>query len=300
VLARSGRLPDGANWWLIDEPGATLRGAVLSHLAVPAPGDPRSRLRDPAESTQWVLRADGQIQANLTAVDNPTAADYDEPGLQVNDSRQLGARLLLNYDADAPKFLFENALQIAFDRNFATRTTAQDLLFLQTTYTYRGLWGRPLLYPHPFVEGYLETEFEQGDAPYHHVLLRPEAGFRSAVSRVLSLKLSAGFQYEVYDPDAKVYPGVGAELLLKPTTVALSNGTLQLEGNVIYYWNSPGNQDQHTLRGQLMAGLKLIGPLQFTLTALGVFRKDKGLPLGKGLGLQAGIRLLFVDRTISD
>jgi hypothetical protein len=69
---------------------------------------------------------------------------------------------------------------------------------------------------------------------------------------------------------------------------------------VIYYWNSPGNLDQHTLRGQLIAGLKLIGPLQFTLTALGVLRKDKGDPLGKGLGLQAGIRLLFVDRSISD
>jgi hypothetical protein len=300
VLARSKRLPDGANWTPIDGPSATLRGALLAHLETAAPDDPRSRLRDPAESTQWILRADGQIQANLTAVDNPPDRPYDEPALQVNDSKQLGARLLLNLDADAPKFLFENALQIAFDRNFTTKTTAQDLLFLQTTYTYRGLWPKPLLYPHPFVEGYLETEFEQGDALYHHLLLRPEAGLRSAVSRVLSLKVSAGFQYEVYDPDAKIYPGVGAELLLKPWTVALSNGTLQLEGNVIYYFNAPGLLDQHTLRGQLITALQLIGPLQLTLTALGAIRKDKDLPLGKGLGLQAGIRLRFVERSISD
>lgn len=308
VLARSGRLPDGANWSLIDEPGATLRGALLSHLELPAKDDPRERLRDPAQSTQWVLRADGQVQANLTEVDNPAAANYDEPALQVNDSRQLGARLLLNLDADAPKFLFENALQIAFDRNFTTKTTAQDLLFLQTTYTYRGLWPKPLLYPHPFVEGYLETEFERGDdALYHHLLVRPEAGLRSLISRVLSFKLSAGFQYEVLQPDSKVYPGVGAELLLKPWTVALSGGTLQLEGNVIYYWNAPAELDQHTLRGQVITAVNLIGPLQFTLTALVAVRKDRDpnnldewKPLGKGLGLQAGIRLRFVDRSISD
>jgi hypothetical protein len=196
--------------------------------------------------------------------------------------------------------LFENALQVAFDRNFTTNTTAQDLVFLETTYTYRGLWPKPLLYPHPFVEGYLETEFEKGDAQYHHLLLRPEAGFRSMVSRVLSLKLSAGFQYEVLRPDSQIYPGVGAEIVLKPATVALSNGTLQLEGNIIYYWNAPGELDQHTLRGQIITALTLAGPLQLTLTALGALRKDKEFPFGKGFSLQAGIRLRFVDRTLNN
>jgi len=299
VLARSKRLPDGANWSLIDEPGATLRRALASHLDVASTVDPRNTVRDPAQSTQWVLRADGQIQANLTEIDNPNSV-YDEPALQVNDSQQLGALLLLNLDADSPKFLFENALQIAFDRNFTTNTTAQDLLFLQSTYTYRGLWPQPLLYPHPFVEGYLETEFEQGDAAYHHLLVRPEAGLRSIFSRVLSFKLSAGFQYEVFQPDSKIYPGIGAELLLKPWTVALSNGTVQLEGNLLYYWNAPTELDQHTFRGQLITAVNIIGPLQFTLTALGAIRKDKGGPLAKGIGLQAGIRLRFVDRSISD
>lgn len=300
VLARSKRLPDGADWQLIDEPGATLRGALLSHLEMPTPIDPRQRLRDPADSTQWVFRADGQVQTAITEVDNPRVANYDEPALQVNDSQQLGGRLSLNLDADAPKFVFENALQAAFDRNFTTKTTAQDLIFVQTTYTYRGLWPEGFYYPQPFVEGYVETEFEKGDAAYHHLLLRPKAGLRSFLSRVLSFKLSAGFQYEALAPDPKIYPGVAAELVLKPWTVALSNGTIQLEGNVIYYWNSPGDLDQHTIRGQLISAVNLIGPLQFTLTALLAVRKDKDLPYGKGLGLTAGVRLRFVDRTIAD
>ena len=169
---------------------------------------------------------------------------------------------------------------------------------VQTTYTYRGLWPEELLYPHPFVEGYLETQFDRGEAEYHHLLLRPEAGLRSMISRVLSLKLSFGIQYEVLEPDSKVRPGIGAELLLKPWTIGLSGGPFQLEGNVLYYWNSPGMLDQHRLRGQLISSIQVIGPLQFTLTALGVLRKDPGEALGKGLGVQAGIRLRFVDRSM--
>jgi hypothetical protein len=296
VLARSGRLPDGAKWQPVDAPAASLRRALLRQLAAATSGDPRSRLHDPIESTQWVLRADAGLQANLTATKN--AGDYEEPSLQVNASRQLGARLVLNLDADAPGFLFENAAQVAFDRNFATETTAQDLATLQTTYTYRGLWPRPLLYPHPFVEGYLETQFDQGEAPYHHLLLRPEAGLRSMISRVLSLKVSFGVQYEVLQPDSKARPGIGAELLLKPWTVGLASGPLQVEGNLIYYWNSPGKLDQHSLRGQLIGSIQIIGPLQFTLTALGVLRKDPGEKTGQGLSVQAGIRLRFVDRSM--
>jgi hypothetical protein len=296
VLARSGRLPDGASFEPVEEPGASLRGALLRQLTAAGSGDPRGRLHDPFESTQWIVRADAQLQANLTATEN--AGNYNEPALQVNASRQLGARLMLNIDADAPGFLFENAAQIAFDRNFATETTAQDLVLVQTTYTYRGLWPEPLLYPHPFVEGYLETQFDKGDAAYHHLLLRPEAGLRSMISRVLSLKLSFGVQYEALQPDAEARPGVGAELLLKPWTVGLDNGTLQLEGNVLYYWNSPGKLDEHSLRGQLIGSIPLIGPLQFTLTALGVLRKDPGEKTGRGLSIQAGIRLRFVERSM--
>ena len=296
VLARSGRLPDKASWEPVMLPAASLRAALLRQLATPAPTDPRTRLHDPRESTQWVFRADAAVLANLTATKD--AGTYDEPGLQVNESRRLGARLLLNLDADAPNYLFENAGQIAFDRDFATENTAQDLVTLQTTYTYRGLWPDPFLYPHPFVEGYFETQFDKGDAPYHHMLLRPKAGVRSLITRVLSFKLLAGFQYEAFQPDHTVRPGVGAELLLKPWIVALSGGPLQLEGSVIYYWNSPGNLDQHTLRGQLISSVQIIGPLQITLTALGVLRKDPDLDLGKGLSVQAGIRLRFVDRSM--
>lgn len=300
VLARSKRLPDGASWTPLRGAAATLRGALLDHLDEVSVTDPRARVRDPMESTQWVFRGDAQLLANLTAVDAPEGSYPDEPALQVNESRQLGARVVLNLDADAPEYLFENAAQVAFDRNFATRTTAQDLLFLQTTYTYRGLWPRPLLYPHPFVEAYVETQFDQGQLDYHHLLVRPEAGFRSMVSRLLSLKLSAGFQYEVLEPDSEVDFGAGAEVLLKPWTVGLSNGTFQLEGNITYYWNAPGTLDEHTLRGQLITAVTLIGPLQFTLSTLGVLRKDPSTSFGKGFSVQAGVRLRFIERTMND
>jgi hypothetical protein len=50
----------------------------------------------------------------------------------------------------------------------------------------------------------------------------------------------------------------------------------------------------------LIAGLQLIGPLQFTLTALGTLRKDGETKLGQGLGVQAGVRLRFVERMLGD
>jgi hypothetical protein len=300
VLVRSQRLPPGAEWRALEEPHATLRGALADLLGEASELDPRARLFDPRFGTQWLVRIDGQVLANLTAT--RSSPEYDDPALQADDSRQVGVRLVLNADSDAPRYLFENAAQIAFDRNFATRTTAQDLTFLQTTYTYRGFWPEPLFYPHPFVEGYLETAFLQpADAPHHHLMLRPRIGVRSMFSRVFSLKVAAGLQYEVLAEDPTPYPGVGGELLLKPWTIVGKSGMLQLEGNVVYYWDSPGRRDnEHMLRGQLIAGYQLIGPLQLTLSALGVFRNRPGLEHGQALSVQAGLRVRFVTRALLD
>jgi hypothetical protein len=298
VLARSGRLPDGPDWEALDDPNATLRGALLAHLSQPLAGDPRAFLRDPSQRTQWIGRTDGQIQGNLTAVRNPEG--YSEPTLQLNGSRLLGASLLVNLDADAPKFLFENAGQVAFSRDFATHTTSQDLVYLQSTYTYRGLWPAPLYYPHPFAEGYAETQFTQGTAPYRHFLLRPELGLRSIFSSVLSFKVSAGMQYDVFAPGTKVYPGFGAELLMKPWNTTVAAGNVHLEGDIVYFWNAPGIRDQQTLRGQIIAALPIVGPLQFTLSALASLRKDLQSRLGSGASIQAGLRLRFIERMVSE
>jgi hypothetical protein len=295
VLVRSQRLPGGAEWRPTGAPSATLRGAIETLFDAPSRSDPRARLHDPRLGTQWLVRLDGQVLANLTAV--RASPEYDDPALQADDSRQLGGRLVLNADSDAPHHLFENVVQVAFDRNLATNTTAQDLTFVQTTYTYRGLWPKPQFYPHPFVEGYLETSFLRPE----DLLLRPRAGVRSIFTRVFSLKLAAGLQYEVFDDSRPPYPGLGGELLLKPWTIVSKSGTLQLEGNVVYYWDGPGRRDEHMLRAQLIAGYQLIGPLQMTLSALGVLRKlPDPLDLGQGLTMQVGIRVRFVGRAMID
>lgn len=299
VLARSQRLPGGADWKPLSEPHATLRGALSELLAEPSQIDPRARLRDPRFGTQWLVRVDGQVLANLTGVSNGKA--YADSTLNADDSRQLGGRLVLNADSDAPHHLFENVVQVAFDRNFATGTTAQDLAFLQATYTYRGLWPKPLFYPHPFVEGYAETSFTRAeDAAFHHLLLRPRAGVRSIFTRVLSLKLAAGLQYEVFDDERPPSPGLGGELLLKPWTLVGKGGTRQLEGNVIYYWDDPGRRDEHWLRAQLIAAYQLFGPLQATLSALAVLRKLPDQERGRGLTMQVGMRVRFVTRAMFD
>jgi hypothetical protein len=299
VLVRSQRLPPGAEFRPLEESGATLRGALLALLSGDSYLDPRGRLHDPRNGTQWLVRLDGQLLANLTAV--KARGKYDDTALSADDSRQIGGRVVLNADADSPRYLFENVLQVAFDRNFATHTTAQDLTFAQTTYTYRGLWPKPLFYPHPFVEGYLETAFlKPDDAEYHHLMVRPRAGLRSSFTRVFSLKAAAGVQYEVFDTQRAPSPGVGAELVLKPWTLASSSGTLQLEGNVLYYWDSPGRRDEHLLRAQLISSYQLIGPLQATLSALAVVRKLPDVERGQGVAMQVGIRVRFVGRAMLD
>jgi hypothetical protein len=245
---------------------------------------------------------DGQLLGNFTEAYNSAIAErmYDEPALKVNDSKQLGIRFVMNFDADAPKFLFENALNIAFDNNFETKTTAIDLSFIQSSYTYRGLWPAPLLYPHPFAEAYVETRLADfGD----NWLLRPKLGVRSNISRVAAFKAYVGVQYQIPDDQNKdLQPGVGAEFQLKPWTIALDNGTVQLEGNVFYFWSQPGGVDeQHLLRGQLISSYQLIGPLQVTLTAIGAMRKDSDKDyIGRAIGMQFGVRLRFVTRDMSD
>jgi len=299
VLARSDRIPGGVEFKALARPNATLRGALLTHLSKPSDEDPRRRVEDLSLATQWVLRLDGQVLGNFTEVYNSAdpKRDYEEPALKVNDSKQIGIRFVLNLDADAPKFLFENALNIAYDNNFETKTSAVDLSFIQTSYTYRGLWPAPLLYPHPFVEAYGETQLK---ALGERWLLRPKIGVRSNISRVAAFKAYFGIQYEIPDRDPK--PGLGAEFQLKPWTIATDNGTMQLEGNMLYFWSSPGAvQDQHLLRGQLIASYQLIGPLQVTLTAIGALRKDSNIDyIGRAVGVQFGVRLRFVNRDMSD
>lgn len=298
VLARSDRLPGGAVFQPLNEPDATLRGALLTHLNQQSAEDPRRRVENLALGTQWVLRTDGQLFGNLTETYNSKdeRLRYDEPALKADDSSQLGVRFVLNFDADAPKFLFENAVNVAFDRNFAANKTALDLSFIQSSYTYRGLWPEPLLYPHPFVEMYAETQLEKFADP---LLLRPKLGVRSMLSRVASFKAYAGIQYTI--PSADPLPGMGAEFQLKPWTIVAANGSMQIEGNVTYFWSSPGNKDQHILRAQLISSYQLIGPLQLTLTALGALRKDGDKDYyGRAVGFQAGVRLRFVTRDMSD
>jgi hypothetical protein len=299
VLARSDRIPGGATFEPVEGPDATLRGALLAHLNHKSDEDPRLRVENPALATQWVLRTDGQLFGNLTEQSNEPPEGqqaYDEPALKVNDTRQLGVRFVLNLDADAPKFLFENTVNVAFDRNFATKTTAVDLSFVQSSYTYRGLWPEPLLYPHPFIEAYAESQLSRFE---EQLLLRPKVGVRSMLSRLASIKAYGAVQYSVHRDET--VPGLGADFQLKPWTIAAANGTMQLEGNVIYFWGSPGDKDQHLLRAQLISSYQLIGPLQVTLTAIGAMRKDGDKDFyGRVFGMQAGVRLRFVTRDMSD
>ena len=299
VLARSDRIPGGAEFRPLKGPNATLRGALLTHMSKPSDEDPRRRVEDLALATQWVLRTDGHLFGNLTEAyeARPGEPIYEEPALRVNDSKQLGLRFVLNLDADGPKFLFENALNITFDRNFETKTTAVDLSFIQSSYTYRGLWPAALLYPHPFAEAYAETQLGALDERW---LLRPKLGVRSNISRVAAFKAYFGVQYQI--PEKNPVPGLGAEFQLKPWTIAVDNGTVQLEGNVLYFWSAPGSIDeQHLVRGQLISSYQLIGPLQVTLTAIGAMRKDADIDyFGRAVGLQFGVRLRMVTRNMSD
>lgn len=65
VLVRSQRLPAGAQWRPLDEPNATLHGALETLLGSASSTDPRARLRDPRLGTQWLVRLDGQLLTNL-------------------------------------------------------------------------------------------------------------------------------------------------------------------------------------------------------------------------------------------
>lgn len=300
IAERSGllpALPPNESW---EPTGERLRSATLAYLEEAGEGDPRERLRDPANLFEWYGRATGDVNFGGTVVRNPS--DYSESQLTREDSLTLGITSQADFGGINDNLHFENRFDLRYRliRNQAERTEGDDLISLLSRLRFHGAYTRrPKVYiPEPFVEVYLESEFTRADTrDFHHFLARPSAGAIFRLLDPLTLSIRGGFETELLDPNRSVDPGFG--LRLDMTNLELlkeRNNRLIMRGFIDYFLSSVRGEGRHTLRATADVAYTLGTRISIGLQVVVYGRKDASAEFGVGTNATAFLRGAFYGR----
>ncbi|MCA9578690.1 MAG: 5'-nucleotidase C-terminal domain-containing protein, partial [Myxococcales bacterium] len=233
-----------------------LRDAVLTFLESPATDDPRERADDPADHPEWVYGVGGSVDFGGSSVRNQ--AEYGDSQLQRANTATLGLLMDARANTSTPNYAWDNTLNVQYR---LARTTDGDGRYLegddQIRYRTTARWRRfrvasqAWYVPEPFVEGYVETEFSQPAArDFRHFLLRTTAGARFTLTSILSVRLNAGIEVELLDPNRNVQPGAGFVVTLEPWTVFETDRQKVTTGfQADWFVSDLGGDNRRTLRG---------------------------------------------------
>jgi hypothetical protein len=287
-------------------PEVTLRGALLTHLErTPREVDPRDALEDQADDWVWVIGLAGDARFAGTSVSNP--ARYEASALNRADSVTFGFEGSARADADIPGFLWENS---GTTRYRTTRTVGEgsefiegeDLLSARSTLQWRGLRGpdSPWTVPNPFAELYLETELTVPDTrDFRHLLMRTTGGLQWPVRDELTLKLHAGAEKALLDPEGEWRPGVGAQLRLLPWTILdAGDRRIQIEADADYFVAGPFADDVQTLRASIDATFDLAASFAVVIGMDAYVQRVGDQDPGIGIDATAGVRLRWLERGV--
>jgi hypothetical protein len=199
---------------------------------------------------------DGNVNFGGSSVQNRAA--YDDSQLQRANTATFGVQLDARANSSTPNYAWDNALNVQYR---LARTTDSDGRYVegddQIRYRTTARWRRfrvahnAWYVPEPFVEGYLETEFSQPAArDFRHFLLRTTVGARFTLNTLLSVRLSAGVEVELLDPDRNAQPGAGFVVALTPWTMfetARQKVTSSFQAD--WFVSDLGGDNRRTLRG---------------------------------------------------
>jgi hypothetical protein len=316
VAARA--LPDGPSWK--PAPDATLRSALFNLLERPRDEDPREDLPDVANRPEWTFRTDLRGTFAGTYVNNPSGvaagsmddpAPYPDAQLQRPTTANFGWQATIRADAVAKSWGWDNWFESRYRLILAAgqpTNEADDQTFLRSTMRYRG-WRerRERFYmPEPFVESYIETEItipeqvNEDDRDHRHFLIRPTSGLQFTLTQHLNVKALGGFELQAFDPERRVLPGAGAQIVLKPwTMMEMDDRKVTLEGNLDYFVADLGGINRQTLRGTFRAAYQLNAVLGFGWSMELFVAKEKGRAAGISAINSAFIQLGWVGRSIN-
>jgi hypothetical protein len=308
-----GALPAGPTW--TPAPDATLRGSLLAYLDEARDEDPRAALPDVAHRPQWTFRLDLRGTFAGTFVNNPPGGPEDNPypdaQLQRPTTANFGWQGTVRADALAKTWGWDNWFDSRYRLILAVgqpNNEADDQTSFRSTMRYRG-WRerRERFYvPEPFVESYLETEItipdqvNEGDRDYRHFLVRPTSGLQFTMTQHFSVKAVGGFEVQALDPDGRLLPGAGAQIVLKPWTVMEANDRkVTMEGNADYFVADLGGINRQTLRGTFRAAYQFNHMLSFGWSLELFIAKEKGRAAGVSAINSAFIQVGLVGRAIN-
>lgn len=300
-------LPSGPKWQPLED--ATLRQALMGYLEEPREEDPRKALPDPARTPEWMFRTELRTSFSGTTVNNPEREGerlYEETQLQRASTATYGLEGSIRADATAKTWGWDNLLDSRYRITTAVgadNAEGVDITSLRSTMRYRGWYDRRKRFyiPEPFLQLYVETELTvPEDRTFRHFLVRPTGGVQFTLTKHLSVKPVGGFEIEALDPNGKVQPGVGAQLVLKPWSM-LETGSrkVTLEGNADYFLSDLGGINAHTLRGNFKARYELNATLAFGWDLELFVRREDGKPAGVSAVNSAFLQIGWVGRAIN-
>ncbi len=309
---RRWRSPDDENLDL--DPTLSVRELALRALSVRDTRDPREVRPSPDESPEWVIQGfiDGSFSGS--SVDNP--ASYQAAQLNRSSTVALGTEINLRADATAPSWTWENLGVFRYRTQWTegtpvmgvtpagTFTEAVDQIQIRSTGSYRGFRTTPSArewyVPDPYLEVFIESEVtEPSSRMYHWLLVRPTLGARFPLTTDLELKLQAGLEGQVFQPNNDAEVGVGAILTLRPwDLIRTGDRHVQLQGLVDFFYADPGDVNRWQLRGSFDASLDLAGPLALTFGARVYLQQERGGDIGFALDATAGFRIGTLTRVI--
>jgi hypothetical protein len=305
-------LPAGPTW--TPAPEATLRTALMEHLEKEREGHPAEALGDPAIRPEWTFRADVRGTFAGTYVNNPPGPDgdpYVDNQLQRPTTANFGWQTTLRADALAKNWGWDNWFESRYRLILVAgspNNEADDQTFLRNTMRYRGFRERRERFyvPEPFVESYIETELtiprqvNEADRDWRHFLVRPTTGTQFTFTQHLNVKALAGFEFQAFDPERRLMPGVGAQIVLKPwTMMEAGERRVTLEGNADYFVSDLGGINRQTLRGTFRAAYQFNAMFGLGWSMELFIAKEKGRPTGISAINSAFIQLGWVGRAFN-
>ena len=261
---------------------------VLSTWLQTAGADGVARVpEDPANNTRWQFRWTVDAQFSNTTIENLDTALYSDAQLTRAQATALRVDTEARADADHPAYTWLNGLRLRYgaQETLSAGGTATgfienlDLIALTTKFTWRYFRSnRRWFHPLPFVEGYVESEFDlppanaMGVRPreFHHLQVRPTAGATFELMPRMTLDLGAGADWaEVFspsgDPRRTAQFNMLGRLVLRPGTLFTVGGRAIDGGfNVEVAFRDPGATQDLILRAGVRLSVPLFNPLKLT------------------------------------
>jgi len=314
------RLPSLRSWRTDDDviegldPTLSVREVALRALSARDARDPRDTRPSADHSPEWVIQGfvDGTFSGS--SVDNPAA--YQAAQLNRSSTVALGMEVNLRADATAPDWTWENLGVLRYRTQWTEGpetmgvrmpgafNEAVDQVQLRSLGSYRGLRAHPSAsepwVPDPYVEVFIETEVtEPSTRMYHWLLFRPTLGARFPLTTDLELKVQAGLEAQVLQPNNEAELGVGAILTLRPwDLLRAGDRRVQLQGLIDFFYTDPGDANRWQLRASLDASLDLAGPLALTFGVRAYVQEERAMGVGFALDATAGFRIGTLTRAV--